>query len=335
MIKFGIVGFGIMGRLYGRIISEHPEAELVAVASISKSSRKLAGEQYGVRTYENAVEMYDRENLDAVYIATPDYLHFEFAKEALVRNISVLLEKPMTMDPEEAKELVKIEEETNAIGTIRFGNRYSPPFLKAKSAIDKGVLGDVLSLNARLNDTIYVPTKMITWSAKTTPAWFLMSHLLDLAFYLTSKRPVQVAARGVKKVLTAKGIDTYDLIQAVVEYQDGMTGVFETGWILPESMPSIVDSYWEIIGSESTIFINLGDQMLTVASSKYEKPGTVMVELNGRLQGYLVYMLDLFLEAVKGKIENPVSFRDGLLNVLTLDAIHRSLRSEQWVRVES
>ena len=335
MLRFGIVGFGIMGRLYGRIISESGRAELVAVASISESSRNLAYEKYGVPTYENAVEMYEKEELDAVYIATPDFLHFEFAKEALTRGINILLEKPMTMNVNEARELVKIEEQSEAIGTVRFGNRFSPPFLKVKSAISEGKLGEIVSLNARLNDTIYVPTKMISWSAKTTPAWFLMSHLLDLALYLTGKKPVRVSARGIKKVLISMGIDTFDVIHSLVEYEDGQTGVFETGWILPESMPSVVDSFWEIVGSKSSVFINLGDQMLTFAAGKYEKPGTIMVELNGKLQGYLVYMLDLFIDAVLGKIENPVPLKDGLVNVLTLDAIHRALEQERWIEVES
>ncbi len=334
MLKFGIVGFGIMGRLYARIISESGEAELVAVASKSDSSLTLAKEKYGVRVYKSALEMYESDDLDAVYIATPDYLHFEFTKEALVRGINVLLEKPMTMDVGEAEELVEIEKNSRATGTIRFGNRFSPPFLKLKSAVDSGKFGKILSLNARLNDTIYVPTKMISWSSRTTPAWFLMSHLLDLAYYLTGDKPVKVTARGLKGVLTERGIDTYDQITALVQYESGMIGVFETGWVLPESMPSIVDSAWEVIGEKAVSFVNLGDQMLTFAGEKYEKPGTVMVEVDGKIEGYLLYMLDAFIEAVKGKRPNPVPFEDGLLNVKTLAAIHKSIESDRWVEIQ-
>ncbi len=333
MLKFGIVGFGIMGRLYARIISESSEAELVAVASKSESSLSLAREKYDVPVYNDPIEMYEKEKLDAVYIATPDYLHFEFTKEALGRGINVLLEKPMTMDVVEAEQLVEIEKKSRALGTIRFGNRFSPPFLKLKSAIEDGKFGKILSLNARLNDTIYVPTKMIKWSSKTTPAWFLMSHLLDLAYYLTGDKPMKVTARGVKKVLQNLGIDTYDQITALVNYESGMVGVFETGWILPESMPSVVDSAWEVIGETAASFLNLGDQMLTLASDKYEKPGTVMVEINGKLEGYLVYMLNLFIKAVRGEISNPIPFTDGLLNVKTLAAIHRSLEDDTWIEI--
>lgn len=333
MLKFGIVGFGIMGRLYARIISESSEAKLVAVSSKSESSLSLAREKYSIPVYNDPLEMYEKEKLDAVYIATPDYLHFGFTKEALERGINVLLEKPMTMDVVEAEELVRIEEKSSVIGTIRFGNRFSPPFLKLKFAIESGKFGEIFSLNARLNDTIYVPTKMIKWSSKTTPAWFLMSHLLDLAYYLIGERPVKVAARGVKKVLKNLGIDTYDQITALVQYEGGMVGVFETGWVLPESMPSIVDSAWEIIGENAASFVNLGDQMLTLTSEKYEKPSTVMVEINGKLEGYLVYMFNLFIKAVRGEIPNPIPFIDGLLNVKTLAAIHKSLENDAWTEV--
>ncbi len=333
MIKFGIVGFGIMGRLYGRIISESSEAELVAVATKSEASRQIAVQRHGVRAYGNAFEMFDKEELDAVYIATPDFLHFDFARAALENDINVLLEKPMTMSVKEAEKLVEIERRSKGIGTIRFGNRFAPAFLKLKEALGRGELGEIISISARLNDTIYVPTKMLSWSSKTTPAWFLMSHLLDLAYDITHKRPLRVAARGGKKLLVSMGIDTYDIIHAEVEFEGGIIGTFETAWILPESMPSVVDSRWEIIGEKGTAFLNPGGEMITVASHSYSTLSPLMVEINGKLEGYLVHMLNLFLDAVKGEIPNPVPFEDGLLNVKTLAAVHDAIAQNSWIPI--
>ncbi len=331
MVRFGVIGFGIMGRLYARIIHESPRARLVAVASKSAASLDLARKTYGVPVYDDALQMMDREPLDAVYIATPDFLHTPFAVAALERGIAILLEKPMTTDPNEARQIVEAAQRSSAVGTLRFGNRFAPPFLRLKEALDRGDLGAVVALNARLNDRIYVPTQMISWAANTTPAWFLMSHLLDLAWWLTGLKPLRVAARGVRRVLPALGVDTYDAIQALVEYEGGAIGTFETGWILPNTMPNIVDPKFEVIGSRGAGFVDTHEQMVRLATADtFAFPNTLSVEVAGRLQGYLNHIFNLFLDAVEGLGPNPVPLEDGLLNVRTLVAVHRALETGAW-----
>ena len=330
MIRFGIIGYGIMGKWYARIISESPRAQLVAVTSKSESSLQAARDTYGVAVYQDAEEMLDREQLDAVYIATPDPLHTPFAIAALKRGVHILLEKPMTMSLREAKAILETAKQSGALGTLRFGNRYSPPFLKIKEAIERGDVGEAVAVHARLNDRIYVPTEMISWADQTTPAWFLMSHLLDLVWWLLRKRPRRVSATGVQKVLSARGIHTYDVIQALVEYEDGVIGTFETGWILPNSMPSMVDLKVDVVGNRGASFVETLHQTVRVASDTYTYPGVMMVEVGGRLQGYLIYIFEQFLDAIEGKSPNPVPLEDGVLNVATLEATHRSLETGQW-----
>ncbi len=331
MVRFGIIGFGIMGRLYARIIHESPRATLVAVASRSQASLQEARRRYGVPVYDDALTLFEREPLDAVYIATPDDLHTPFAVAALERGIAILLEKPMTTNLKEAQQILQAAQRSGTLGTLRFGNRFAPPFLRLKEALSRGELGEVVAIHARLNDRLYVPTEMISWAHRTTPAWFLMSHLLDLAWYLTGLRPKRVAARGVRRVLPALGINTYDAIQALVEYETGAIGTFETCWILPNTLPNIVDPKFEVIGSQGAGFVDTHEQMIRLATPKaFTFPNTLSAEVAGKLQGYLKYIFDLFLDALEGRGPNPVPLEDGLLNVATLEAVHRSLETGQW-----
>jgi len=333
MVRLGIIGYGIMGRLYARIISESPRAKLVAVTSKSERSLHAAKETYGVPVFQDVEEMLDRVPLDAVYIATPDPIHTEFALAALNRGIHILLEKPMTMSLDEAKAILETARNAGVVGTMRFGNRFSPPFLKMKEAVSNGQLGEIVQIHARLNDRIYVPTEMISWADQTTPAWFLMSHLLDLVWWLVGKRPKRVSATGTRKILAARGIDTYDVVQALVEYEDGVVGTFEAGWVLPNSMPSMVDLKVDLVGDRGASFVETLNQTVRIAGETYTYPGIMMVEVGGRLQGYLIYIFDQFLDAVEGKGPNPVPLEDGVLNVATLEAIHRSLHTEHWEEV--
>ncbi len=325
MLRFGIIGAGIMGNLYARLIDEHPATTLVAVAGITREHVDALAQKYRAAGYLDHKEMFARENLDAVYIATPDFAHTQFVLDAFDADLHVLLEKPMTMRVDEAEQMVKaVRSKPHLKGMLRYGNRWSPPFVATRQRLNAGDLGDVLSVNVRLNDAIYVPTKMLSWSYMTTPAWFLMTHALDTIFWLTGQKAVQVSANGIRNKLVKLGIDTYDVIQALIRYENDTTGVFESGWVLPLSMPSTVDSKYEIVGTKSTIVIDQLHQTVTHAEKAYKFPSTLMAEIDGKLEGYLVYTLSAFLRAVEEDLPSPVPFEAGLENVRILDAIHRS-----------
>lgn len=334
MLRFGIIGTGIMGTLYARLITEHPDTRLVAVAGITSDHVEALAGQYHAAGYLNHEEMFARENLDAVYIATPDFAHTEFVLDALAANVHILLEKPMTMHIPEAEAIVTaIRAKPHLKGMLRYGNRWSPPFVSAKQRVDSGELGQILSVNVRLNDTLYVPTKMLDWSHKTTPAWFLMTHSLDVISWLTGRKAVRVSANGVRSHLVKLGINTYDVIQALIEYENDLTGVFESSWVLPLSMPSTVDSKYEIIGTKSTLMIDQLHQTVTHAARAYTFPSTLMTEIDGKLKGYLVYTLSAFVRAIEEDLPSPVPFEAGLENVRILEAIHQSIKENRPVDI--
>ncbi len=334
MVRFGIVGTGIMGKLYARLISEHPQAELKAVAGITRESVQELAEGYAATPYLKHREMFNSGEIDAVYIATPDFAHYEIARDALEAGLHILLEKPMTTNLKEATALAALaEDKPDLKAMMRFGNRWSPPFVHAKKAIEDEKIGAVLSISGSLNDTLYVPTKMIKWSYMTTPGWFLMSHSLDLAWFLLKKRARSVHATGVKKKLLELGIDTYDLVHAQVVFEDGRIGNFQSGWIYPNSMPTTVTSHYEIVGEKGSIFINMQQQTLTIAEKEFKFPAVMMAEIDGKLEGYLVYTLTAFIRSIEEDLSSPVPLRDGLENVRILDAVHRSLVSGEIVQL--
>ncbi len=321
----GIVGCGIMGKLFARLIDEHGDFALAAVCDHSRENVNPVAEQYNVPGFTDVEQFYDQAGLEAVYIATPDFAHYSYTLAALQRDIHVLVEKPLTMDRSEAEALAAAEGQSKAKAMVRFGNRCSPPYMAAKNAIAGGEHGRVLSVKGHLNDTIMVPTEMISWSDKTTPAWFLLSHVLDLAAWFTEQRPVRVYAAGVKDVLAARGIDTYDAIQAQITYQNGAMGQFETSWVLPNTMPQVVDMGFQILCEQGIVKVDTHQQMVTEIGSKYSYVPTLMTNVEGKLEGYLVYSLDLFAGcAIRGK-PSPIGFDQGLENVATLEALHRSL----------
>jgi predicted dehydrogenase len=334
-VRIGLIGLGVMGDLYARIYAAHPLAELAAVSSRRPAKLAEFEGRFGAKGYLDYHEMIDREALDAVVIATPDDTHFEPAKAALLARRHVLIEKPLTTTVSEADELVRLASAQGLKMQVTFNHRWLPPYQQAKQTIAKGDIGAPLAAFARKNDTIFVPTEMISWAAKTTPAWFLSSHDIDLIRWLFASEPVEARAWGRQEVLKARGIPTYDLIQAQVRFANGAIATFESGWIYPNTFPTIVDSFIEVIGVDGHIHLDRKRESVEVSTPKaftYPK-NFIAQEIFGRIRGAFPACLEDFLYSIIDGTEPHVTGYDGRQVTATLEAIHQSLVSDTTVTV--
>jgi len=330
MIKFGIVGMGIRGNLFARLLAQNPDAELVAFSEPDPTKLETASKTYRAKAYKDYCEMLERETLDAVIITTPDFAHKDPVIKSLEKGLHVLVEKPLAQKVEEAEEMLEKDLSAGTKCMVAFENRWNPSVLKAKEEIDGGKIGHILALNGSLSDTLFVPLNMISWSARTTCGWFLLSHLLDLAYFLSGKRATSVYASGTKRFLKELGVDTYDYIHVIVKYEDGSSGLFESAWCLPKAFPNIYDFRFSVYGEKGLLRIDLSYQMVeTVTEEKYLWPQSLSVECNAKLICYPGFMLEKFIEIIKHDEVPQPSFEDGLQNTRLLDAIHRSLVSSK------
>ena len=335
MINFAIIGMGIRGKLFARIISQHKDTKLVAVCDISEKVLEDTSKKYRVKGYKDIKNLLNKEKLDAVYVATPDYAHKEPVILAAERGLHLLIEKPLATSKVDCLKMKEAIEKAGVKSLVAFNNRWNANFIRAKEAVDAGELGKIISMNVRAVDTLYVPTKMLNWAGKTTPAWFLLSHALDLALWLTGKKAQSVYAKGIKGKLTGMGIDTYDHMHVNVEYQGGALGFFEAGWILPDTMPSLVDHQWEIIGNEGVFYVNQHEQMVRKATKeKYSFPTTISeINIHGTSIGRELFIFNSFLRSIKEDLEPVVKLDEALEVTKILEGLHVSIKECKPIKI--
>jgi predicted dehydrogenase len=129
-------------------------------------------------------------------------------------------------------------------------------------------------------------------------------------------------------VLVARGLDTYDTLQALVSFSGGASAVFEASWILPETLPMIVDVKYEVIGSEGALYVDWHDQGLHhVTAAGYRHPIVAGLDVHGRPTGMPIWMLDSFVASVATGTPPVATIDDGLAATRTVAAIHRSAES--------
>ena len=331
-VRIGVIGLGIMGELYVKIYGAHPLAQVVAVSSRRQSRVDEIQKQYGVAAgYTDYRRMLERKDLDAVVIATPDAHHFAPARDVLESGKHAFVEKPFTTSVSEADELIRIAKKMNLKIQVAFNHRWLSPYQQAKTAIAKGEIGELLAGYARKNDTIYVATDYIDWAGQTTPAWFLSSHDIDLMRWFFDSEPIEARAWGRKSVLAARGIPTYDIIQSQVRFASGAFATFESAWVYPNTFPSIVDSFVEVIGGAGHIHMDRKCESIEMSTAKkfsYPK-GFLNLEIFGRMRGAFPSCLEDFLYAVLDNTQPHVTALDGRQVTATLEAIHKSLESEK------
>lgn len=331
-VRIGIIGLGIMGELYTRIYSSHPLAKVVAVSSRRQARLDEIAGKYAVGAgYTDFRAMLERKDLDAVVIATPDAHHFAPARDALLSGRHIFVEKPFTTSLDEADELIRISNAAGLKIQVAFNHRWLSPYFQAKKLIESGNVGKPLAGYARKNDTIFVPTEYIGWAGDTTPAWFLSSHDIDLMRWFLDAEPVEARAWGRNEVLRARGIPTYDLIQSQVRFSSGSVVTFESAWIYPNSFPSIVDSFIEVIGSAGHVHLDRKCESIETSSeTKFTYPkGFLNLEIFGRMRGAFPACLEDFLYAIIDNTTPHVTALDGRQVTATLAAIHQSLETGQ------
>jgi len=332
---FAVIGSGLWGSLHARVYSESPSARLVAVCDLNEARASQVAGQFGADAYSDLNKMLERDDIDAVSIVTPDFAHTDIALVAISAGKHVLVEKPLATTSQDCRRIISAAQAANVKLMVDFHNRWSPPFYSAKTTIDKGEIGPVRLIYYRLNDTIYVPTKMLSWANQSTVQWFIGSHSLDTVTWLVNDEVEHVYAVSRSIVLKEKGIDTPDFYEVTLEFKGGAVAVVENCWILPESIPNIIDLKCEIVGSEGALYVD-GSSNRTI--ERYTGNGwypdvLVMPEIHGKQMGFAAESIRHFIDCVAEDKEPMVTGRDGLRVTALIEAIEKSASSGERVNV--
>ena len=149
-IRVAIIGQGRSGRnIHGYYFrsEENQHYQVVAVVDRDEARRKLALQEYpGCEVYEDYRELYGKP-VDLVINTAFSELHYPISKDLLEHDLSVLVEKPMARNYEEATELIRIAKEHNVFFAVFQQSFLMPYYQKLKETIDSGKLGKITQVN--------------------------------------------------------------------------------------------------------------------------------------------------------------------------------------------
>ncbi len=157
-MRFGLVGYGLWGRLHAEAIKKAPDARLVAVACASRETAAAAERDLpGVSVHRDYRALLARSDIDAVDIVVPNDLHAEVGVAALAAGKDVLLEKPMAPTVEDCDRLLAAARRAGRVLSIGLELRLSRQWGRIKELIDAGDIGEPVSAVVNLFRFPYRP----------------------------------------------------------------------------------------------------------------------------------------------------------------------------------
>jgi len=310
-------------------------ADIVAVADPVKARLREVRRQFPVgRTYADWRKLLAKEELDALSICTPNYLHAQMALAALDRGLHVLCEKPMTITLDDAKKVRQAARKARTVFMVGFTHRFLKGNIRAKKLLDDGAIGEPFMLRVRFahggpypgwakDDWFYSPRE-----AGGGALLDMGIHAMDLArFYIGEVATVSAELKTLRKRIR---VDDNALVIMTFKGRNAL-GYIEVGWT---SRPGFTDA--ELYGDDGTIYVDYveGLKVLrgrTLPSGKVElrrqRPKVTVTD------GGWAVEVDHFIDCIrKGKIAKA-GVEDGYQAVRIACAAYESARRGKRIRL--
>jgi predicted dehydrogenase len=213
-----------------------------------------------VKTVTDCEELL-RDNVDGVVIATPVNTHYQLARQALLHDKHVLIEKPVSTSSSEVMELIELAEKRNLVMMVGHTYEYHPAVDFLRELVRSGELGEVYSVDAaRLNLGLYRPDANVLWD--------LAPHDICIILSLLGEEPVEVSARGTHHVDSK----LCDMAYIELLFPSGAMCNVHVSWLHPRKIREIT-----IVGSQKMAVyddvsesekIHIYDKGLALSTSK-------------------------------------------------------------------
>ena len=220
-MKVAVIGAGIWGK---NLVNNFAELGVLhAVADTVEGNQKWVRENHAeVMVFKSAAELYQAGGIDAVAIATPPHTHHALAKQAMETGVDVLVEKPLTLDPVEAEDLVKVAQKTSRILMVGHLLMYQPAIAFIKSYLEQGKLGSIYTLTQRRS-------KLGRVRAVENVLWSFGVHDVAVLLHLVGEEPSQVQGFGHAGI--SQGVE--DDFHLHLSFPSGVKANLHNSWLWP------------------------------------------------------------------------------------------------------
>lgn len=310
-INWGIIGCGDVAELKsGPAFNKVKNSSLVAVMRRDAEKAKDYARRHNVsKWYDDANNIINDADVNAIYIATPPSTHEEYTLASLQAGKPVYVEKPMTLNLSSAERMMNMARDKNVKMVVAHYRREQPMFKKIKQIVAEKIIGEVRFAKIEFYKKQFLPEELAvpktTWRVdpKVSGGGLfhdLAPHQLDLMYYFFGDFKTANGIAGNQSGL----YDADDIVSGNILFTNGV--IFNGTWCFNVSEQDEKDSC-EITGSDGKIsFQVFGDQKITIIRNRKTK-----VLSFAPIKHVQEPMIEKVVEYFLGEAPNPCSAEDG------------------------
>ena len=359
----GVIGVAVIGTGFGQKVhipglQAHSRTQVVAVYNRDLDKASHIAQSHNIpHAGDRLTDILQLPEVQAVTISTPPFLHYEMAKQVIDAGKHLLLEKPVTLNATEAKELYYLAQEKGVVATVDFEFRFVPGWLLFCELLAQGYVGNkrLITINwfgcSRAN-----PERPWNWYSQKDQGGgalgSLGSHSFDYIHWLfgevrriNAHFTTAIPQRPDATTGELKSVNTDDTCMLMLELADGTPCQVSISAVIYAPRTHVIEVY----GDEGTLILASENQKDYVHGFRVwgAKAGKPIAEIeipnrltfpknyaDGRISGFL-RVVDQWVEAIISGESITPSLREGVYSQLLMDKSHESNETSSWVNVPS
>jgi len=352
IIKYGVIGTGIMGQEHIQNINIIDNAEVVAVCDTNESSRNQAKSlvKESTKFYNNIDELISNNIADAYIIATPNFTHINILERILKTNKHLLIEKPLCTTTEDCKKFELLSKNYSKIIWTGMEYRFMPPVKQLIDEVHKNAIGKIKMLSIREHRFPFLH-KVDDWNrfAINTGGTLVEKccHFFDLMRFVIQSEPIKVYTSGNQDVnhlmekYDGKTPDIIDNAFVIVDFENGVRGLLDLCMFAENS--EYQDEIVAVgdIGKIETFVPShasgrdFSEVRIGLRKDNVVKTNEVKVDKKilaaGHHHGSTYFEHLAFINAIQNNTPPEVSLKDGLMSVAIGEAAEKSIKENRVV----
>lgn len=327
-------GPGLIGSKHAQLIAERSDLDLVAVVAPPAEDNAEFARAYGAHFHHSMQDAFQAHDIDAALICSPNEYHHAQAMDCIAHKVPVLVEKPLTGDIAEARDLVEAAEQSDHPVLVGHHRTYSPLLLVARDFMGSDDFGKLVCVQG--SALFYKPDDYFEdgpWRTKKGggPILINMIHEIGIMRHLCGEITSVSATLSSAK----RGFEVEDSAAILLNFEGGAIGTF----LLSDAVAS--SKSWEMTAGEnpaypyfpnqdcyhfagdngSLDFPSMQTRSYTGTPDQSWWHGFTEARILVERQDPVARQLDHFVDVIRKKVTPVVTARDGYANMLVLEAI--------------
>jgi UDP-N-acetylglucosamine 3-dehydrogenase len=319
--RCAVIGLGHMGQAHAAVIAASERAALAFCCD--RDPAKQAATPPGARFTSDPDAVFDQE-LDMVFIATPEPTHSKLASDALTHGLHVFCEKPIAATIGQADEMLRAADAAQSLLCIGHISRFDPRYQHAQAAVASGQLGRIRHITAsRLTHT----GERDYYSKRTSLAVELAVHDLDILRWLGGDIESVFA-------IQTQGTPT-DSLMAAITFRSGAIASITSSWGVPEGCGLDGGSRLSVLGDGGVLLLEELDDLELYSTQSQERDSALASNAPRAAGMPLVAEINHFFDCAAGHAQWPLTLDDARAALAAALALNQSIETQSPVHLSA